>query len=190
MVNGMDFRINKIVLFFVVILVVNASGFNARKGNFWICSGLSFQTIRVERDNIFETYSETQGRFLLSQTIRFFIVDHFFIGPELTWESIFSDNNEENMFIAGVELGLVSNKSNIFPYLLVSPGIQVYHGGSFILPFYGGLIIPVTQSLGLQFELGFGLGIKETHTSKKFSIGLGMCGLGKKTAISLLNILQ
>jgi hypothetical protein len=62
----------------------------------------------------------------------------------------------------------------------------------FFLPFSAGLIIPVANNLGVQIEGGYSVGWNissgnHDETLNAFTIGIGICGLGQKMAVSIVN---
>jgi hypothetical protein len=86
------------------------------------------------------------------------------------------------------ELGYVMVFNNSYPYLMISPGAEFNSDNSrFVFPFSAGLMISITEHLGVQFELGMKYSFDESYTLNTIAIGIGICGFGKKSAISILN---
>jgi hypothetical protein len=62
------------------------------------------------------------------------------------------------------------------------------------IPLYTGIMIPLVDGLGIQVETGFAYSHMRNYTTSLnntsdysiFSISLGVCGIGRKTAISIL----
>lgn len=69
------------------------------------------------------------------------------------------------------------------------------------IPLYTGIMVPIFEGLGVQLETGFtyshlryssdeySMGTTYDQDMSTFSISIGVCGIGKSTAISFLNTL-
>jgi hypothetical protein len=51
-------------------------------------------------------------------------------------------------------------------------------------------MLAITKHLGLQIEFGLKLRFEEYRTLNTIAIGIGICGFGKNSAISILNQLK
>ena len=153
-----------------------------------------------------------------SPTLRFFPINYFVIGPKLSWMGMFyhtssSDRYQINSSLhtwgLGGELGLVYGSKFVIPYLFAAPQASIvrnegkYESSStlfsdsdenlsiehmFVLPLSGGAIFPVGKNLGIQFETGIKFRFHEDFTMNTFFIGIGICGLGEKVVVSMVNI--
>jgi hypothetical protein len=141
----------------------------------------------------------------LSPLLRFFPVSGLCLGPKISWMGIFEEDFSENIFGLGMDIGYVG-KSTVMPYIITSPHFA-FMGSSysepygenssdqvFFLPFTAGLIIPAGKNLGVQLEVGYSIGFNmsssQNTTANAFTIGLGICGLGEKVAVSVVNTLN
>ena len=192
----------------VAVLVISASAlfadqFSGKQGDFW--TGGSFNLISVwENDGL--AHSEYAAN--VSPTLRFFPIDRLCVGPKLSWTGTFGYAPEENIFGAGIDLGY-GNGTSVFGYVITSPHFvfaDAYYGApgnysntsihskAFFLPFTGGIIIPVGKNIGIQLEGGYSVGFSmksgQNETANAISIGFGVCGLGQKVAVSVLDAIN
>lgn len=91
-------------------------------------------------------------------------------------------------FELNAELGIVGKIKVFYPYLLISPGFEFSkYISRDLFPFSAGLMLPINEHLGLQFEFGVKLAFEGYSTESTIALGIGICGFGKKSAISILN---
>ncbi len=193
----MSNRFVKASFLMLTAFLVTIFGFDAKTGDIWVNGEFSFlSTGRVYKyenkklNRYLNNNSERANQINLSSAVRFFLFEHLCLGPRISWEGFNYTITDEffNFFELNGELGLVGVSNAIYPYLLVSPGFQFSENISrFVFPFSAGLMLPINEHLGLQFEFGVKLAFEEYHTDNTISIGIGICGFGKKSAISILN---
>jgi len=176
---------------FSVFLFSNAysQSFDGSKKNQWFGGEFSLSSHGMSLRN--SDYSSDRLNIIqFSPVTRFFPANHFCIGPKFGWTGIFSSGEQEQVLSFGGELGVVYGLESIIPYLLVSPHESISIGGNgnmFSIPITAGIMIPLKDVVGLQFEVGVSLGIEKNYTYNTISIGIGICGLGEKSAVSFLN---
>ena len=60
------------------------------------------------------------------------------------------------------------------------------------LPFTAGVIVPIGRGLGLEVEAGYSVGFNlsssGSETANAVTIGVGICGIGRTTAVSIVNV--
>ena len=180
------------VIFVIITVVQVACGFDASQGNIWTGGAFSFQSMGAKNKN-YDFDIDRMNMLMLSPTLRLFPVSHFCIGPAFNWMGIFSGGDNMNFFGVGGEIGFVGFAGGTAPYVLVSPGAQIINGSGassqsiFELPFSAGLIIPIDKNIGFQLEAGLTFGFDEDVTTNTISFGIGVCGLGERTAVSVLS---
>lgn len=191
--------IKQLVLVFTLLISITkaeVSDFGTR-GSKWFGGSFSYSSIGVaggdSRTNLFQA----------SPITRFFPTDFLMIGPSFSWTGMFMENSNLNQFGFGFDVGALFNAKGVMPYFHLSPSYNLtsYHykyesyyydesGGSnthgFSLPIGIGIIIPVGDIIALQFEPSINFVFIEDETINAFSISLGICGIGKNTAISFL----
>jgi hypothetical protein len=193
----------------VSIMGSNVMGaeFFSDKGSIWTGGSISFISQHVRPDSV-----ATNG-FLLVPTFRFFPVKYLMVGSSLTLRSAAWGKYSSSSISIGPELGFAyGNNIPVFPYILFS--IQYFHSAytfesysdydnpatttsmfnGYIIPLSGGIMIPVFDGLGFQVEAAYlyehyGSGFFKQEIGL-FRLSIGVCGIGKKIAISFLNILQ
>jgi hypothetical protein len=182
-----------IVVVTVCVSALFAQQFGGNRGDIWTGGSFNFMTIGSngggDRDNIFT----------LCPILRFFPVTGLCLGPRISWMGMFEGSLNEDIFAVGMDVGYVG-RANVISYLLTSPHFAfistsgAYGGGSaqaFFLPFSAGVIIPAGQSLGIQLEAGYSIGFNTSSSqdpaANAFTIGIGVCGLGEKLAVSVVN---
>lgn len=183
----------KCVLILVVAgsIVSSAMAFDASKGSLWTGGAFSFQSLGANYKHS-EYSPERMNMLTLSPILRIFPSNNICVGPKVSFLGLFSDGENLTMFGIGGEIGVVGSSSNS-PYFIVSPGFQIAGGSdmdsenAFELPFAGGVILPVMKNIGMQVEAGLSFGFNEEVTTNTFSISFGICGLGEKTVVSILN---
>jgi hypothetical protein len=192
--------VNKKAIFISLVLTLNSitaysQTFNAGHGNFWTGGSFSFLTYG-EKSTEYEYSSSRTNMFSLSPIIRAFPANNFFIGPKLAWAGVSSGNMGINMLQLGGEIGLAFNKGTI-PYIYSSPHALILYsnlqssGSMFKLPFNAGIMFPIMNNIGFQIEAGYCIGFPNgsQYRTNSFSAGIGICGFGKNTAISMINVL-
>ena len=160
--------------------------FSARKGDLWLGGSLMF-TSKGYLEEDYPRYT----RFRLAPIFRSFPITRLFIGPKFAWSSQFFYGYKLHAVDLGGELGYAFPAA-VLPYLLCGPHVTLYsdtHQSAKMvnIPISGGVIIPLAGNLGMQFELGYSLGFRDGTTSSVISVGLGVCGLGRTVAVSVLN---
>ena len=177
--------------------LTNSQTFNASHGNIWTGGSFGFSTYGVTLKNTDYIDNSRINCFSLSPIFRTFPYNNFFLGPKLSWLGMHSGSSSENLWQLGGEIGCAFNAITI-PYLYTSPHALISNSSyyspesMFKLPFNAGIIIPVMKNVGFQIEAGYCLGFPSEghyHTNS-FSIGIGICGLGENTAISMVNVLS
>jgi hypothetical protein len=206
----MDSKTNIAVLIAAVIAVssspVKSDDFFTDKGSIWTGGTFSYSN---------ETYSgQTVNVFMLSPAFRFFPAKYFLVGPAFAWRDMSSsysgDNYSSGNVYFGPELGFAYGNHRVIPYVI--SGVQYAHSYStdtyssgymgtttstqnsdgYQIPLNIGMMVQLVDNMGFQFELGvtynhakYSPGTNVDVTIVSFSIGI--CGIGKKTALSLLS---
>jgi opacity protein-like surface antigen len=191
------------------VVPVNSETFEAKQGDVWLGGSFSFSSMGYSYDG--EPSGDRMNMFMLSPITRFFPADYFSIGPKISWLGVFPSGGQNiTMLGLGGELGYVYG-GKILPYFFAGSQANLirekyesydydefgnsvdysdtYTDWSYVLPLSLGVVVPVVDNLGLQFEFGFQLGFNEGGKSKsnQIFIGFGICGLGKNVAISALS---
>jgi len=124
--------------------------------------------------------------------LRFFPADHFMLGPNISWTGMFADGDNVNQFGMGLDIGAVFDLNENYYYLRSGGSLAVVGGkgmnssSGFSLPIAGGIIIPIGKMLAFQIEPGITITwIEETYMTV-FNVSLGFCGIGEKSAVSVL----
>lgn len=175
--------------------------FDAKTDDIWVNGEFSFLSNGVKYKHPNRDYSDflnqnshRSNQVNLSSAVRFFLVDHFCLGPRFSWYGIDYATKDKflNFFELNGELGYVGvSNNNNYPYLIISPGAEFNSDYSrFVLPFSAGLMLAITEHLGLQFEFGLKFAFEQYTTYNTIAIGIGICGFGKNSAISILNQFQ
>lgn len=175
----------------IAATAVVSMGFDAKQGDIWTGGSFSFYSKGVKYNNsLMDSYygSDRINQLSFSPLMRFFAFNNFCIGPKFNWVGAFSSGSNANVIEIGGDLGFAGSARNLYPYLITSPYASIYESeGTFVLPFNAGLMIKVSDHLGLQFEFGLSFGFEEAYTMNTIAIGIGVCGFGKSSAISILN---
>jgi hypothetical protein len=185
----------------ITALTIKSFCFDAKTGDTWINGDFSLLSSKAKpkfQNSISNQDSRRTYQLSLSSAMRYFLIDHICLGPRFTWRGFsYVDANSYdsvkfiNFFELNGELGYVRVLNNSYPYLMVSPGVEFNQDYSrFVLPFSAGLMLKITEHLGLQFELGLKIAFEEAYTINTVGIGIGICGFGKNSAISILNQFQ
>jgi hypothetical protein len=189
-----------VAVVFSTSILSAADQFSGEKGDIWTGGSFSFMSMWSSVPN-----SSGVNFVMLSPMMRFFPANNFCLGPKVSWIGMYPKNNSINMFGLGIDLGYAGGTSTI-PYFLVSPQFMFASSSStssgyshtsssqaFILPFTFGTIIPIGKSLGLQLEAGYNAqfditsGGGNSYTLNTITLGIGVCGLGQKVAVSVVN---
>jgi hypothetical protein len=191
----------KLTFILVLLFCLNlfATDFFTDKGSLWL-GGSGGYHCYVENDNIFND-NITDHSFSLSPMVRFFPYRYFFIGPDLGWGCSFNKSSYVyNILNAGLEGGFAFGKNeHIIPYVKTGATYlleiisrsntymqsdNVIHGIE--VPVTIGLMIPLFNSIGLQIQSGYEFQLFGHIRSNNFGFSFGFCGIGKKSAVSLL----
>jgi hypothetical protein len=188
-----------IIVVTVCVSALFAQQFGGNRGDIWTGGSFNFVTAGSSGGG------DRENLFTLCPILRFFPVTGLCLGPRISWMGEFWPSFDINVFAAGMDIGYVG-KANVISYLLTSPhyaflgesssGLSISSSSLtvFYLPFSAGVIIPVGQSLGIQLEAGYSIGFNTSpnqgSSSNAFSIGIGVCGLGEKLAVSVVNTLN
>ncbi|HZH71826.1 MAG: porin family protein [Fibrobacter sp.] len=181
-----------LIIMAITISIISASNLQAsdfsKQGSKWLGGLFSFSSMGFKGDD------SRLNMIQISPILRFFPVDHFMIGPGFSYTGSFVEGEGINQFGIGAEIGGVFNLDDkLYPYVR-SGGNFTIIGGSimegslngFSLPIAGGLIIPVGNIFGLQIEPAYTITWIEGESMNVFSISLGICGIGEKSAVSVL----
>ena len=176
-----------------------ADKFSGKQGDIW--TGGSFNFMSVKTNGV----SDRGNILTLCPMVRFFPVSGLCLGPRISWMGIYEGSSRNNIFGLGMDIGYAGG-SQVIPYFITSPHFAFvsssssnsYYGSSssssqaFFLPFTAGMIIPTGSSLGIQLELGYSINTSSSlgEADNVFSIGIGVCGLGEKLAVSIVNTLN
>lgn len=186
-------RLYSIIGFFTVIISITNSKsaeYFTDKGSFWLEGSFTFFSLG------FEGYDGRLNFLSLSPTVRFFPFKFVAIGPRFTWARSFQENYYNNQIGLGADIGFVYGKDTpVIPYFKTGYQFEINAsqydnvdrnseiGGS--VPFGLGLIIPIKGIIAIQIEPSFQLiWGADSDNVNIFSISIGFCGIGKKTAIS------
>ena len=176
----------------IIISIITVSNSQAgdfsKQGSTWLGGGLSFSSIGVEHEDT------RMNTLQVAPILRFFPADHFMIGPSLSWTGMFFDGEAINQFGIGADIGGVFNVDDkLYPYVRSGGNLAVIGGSGigetatgFSLPIAGGLIIPVGRIFALQIEPAYTITWIESESINVFSISFGICGIGEKSAVSVM----
>lgn len=170
----------------LTIRSVQASDFS-NQGSAWLGGGLSYSSIGAGGDDY------RLNLLQVAPILRFFPVDHFMIGPSLSWTGMFVDEGGINQFGIGADIGGVFNVDDkLYPYIRSGGNISLFTISDeeplvgFSLPIAFGFIIPVGKIFALQIEPSFTVTWVEGENLNVFNISIGICGIGEKAAVSVL----
>ncbi|HEX2958273.1 MAG TPA: hypothetical protein VHO70_15670 [Chitinispirillaceae bacterium] len=173
------------------ILAQDSNAFSTR-GSKWFGGGASFTSVGEDSYRV---------RILsVAPIFRFFPADHFMVGPSFSWTGMYYDMggyyNETysvNQFNFGLEMGGVFNVAgSVYPYVMsganvVLTGDEGSASTGFVVPITGGIIISLGNFWGLQIEPTFqNLWSEGGEYANSIGIKIGVCALGGKSAISVL----
>ena len=183
----------------VLFAATHAERFNAQQGQMWLGGNINYLTMGIKYKESLYSSDERINLLMFSPILRFFPANYFSFGPKLSWTGMFQDGYSVNLWGLGIEPGFVYGGDNVLPYFFVAPHASIMSFNSdsdyddsdsevmFKLPFSAGLVLPIAESVGFQFEVGFSLGFHEDVTTNTFFIGIGICGLGENVAVSVIN---
>jgi hypothetical protein len=194
----------------ICISTAHGTEFFSDQGSMWFSGEFNFA---VANDR---TSSDNVNMVLLDPTIRFFPARYFFIGPHFQWLGDYSKNYSMNRIAIGPEIGLAIGNMPVIPYGMSSilythqsntstytsnltnsiSATQTHTSGAdgYILPISTGMMIPIFDNIGLQFEIGYAYNHSYSYTYRDnsnqgvFFIAFGVCGIGKAAAISVMNL--
>jgi hypothetical protein len=188
----------KLIFILVLLFCLNlfATDFFTDKGSFWL-GGSGGYHYYIENSDMFHD-KITDHSFSLSPMVRFFPYRYFFIGPDLGWGCSFNKiSHVDNFLNAGLEGGFAYGKNeHIIPYVKIGATYlleitsgpmssdNVFHGIE--VPVTIGLMIPLFSSTGLQIQSGYEFEFFGHNRLNSFGFSFGFCGIGKKSAVSLL----
>jgi len=184
----------------VMSLNATAGEFFTDQGSMWTGGYLGFIQAQ-SRDG-----SDPSTSFIVAPVFRFFPCKYLLVGPAFNWSTSSSKNSSSNYLSIGPEIGFAyGNSIPVIPYVLtsiryfhytydntsiLSPYSEGYEG--YEIPLATGIMVPIVDGLGFQAEMGY----RYQHTTGNFLSGdvgyfyisAGICGIGKKFAISLMNM--
>jgi hypothetical protein len=180
------------------------------QGSIWAGGAFSFSSESVRSEN------NPMTLVMLSPVVRFFPGQFLLVSPAFSWDVMSSKSNDgssssSGSFSIGPQVGFAFGKNiPVIPYVIsgmsyshgyysdsYSAGTfsQTTTGGSdgYSVPIFGGIMIPLVDGMGIQVETGFTYNHSRDYTTgdlsdmSTFSISVGVCGVGKKMAVSFLN---
>jgi hypothetical protein len=194
----------KLTCFLVSLFYLNlfATDFFTDKRSFWLTGSGGYHNSKID-------YRSESHALNVYTTVRFFPCRYFFIGPDLGWNSSYNiydygsyqqEKGTINQWSAGLDFGFAFGKNGyVIPYILSNAKYIGTHSdfepsGYFhhrfeLVSFYLGIMIPLFDSIGLQIESSCkiaSIGTFESGNRNIFGFSFGFCGIGKKSAISLL----
>jgi len=201
----------------VTTVVAQEQFFDASQGNIWLGGGVSYSSMGFKFDGVSAEYRLNSLN--ISPIIRFFPLNGVILGPKIDYariaESINGKSDGVNLMGIGGEVGYIYGKSTVKPFIFTSPqfsvrleddddGVQdeplslikMQNKNSreddvvFTLPFTGGLMIPLSDNLGLQLETGMKYKFDADYSTNTFFFGFGVYGLGTKSAVSVMTTLN
>jgi hypothetical protein len=105
---------------------------------------------------------------------------------------MYADGESVNLFGIGAEIGGVFDAGGkAFPYVRSGGNLAIFSAfgeslAGFSLPIAGGVIIPVGRIFALQIEPVFTINWVEEINYNVFSINFGICGIGEKSLVSVM----
>jgi hypothetical protein len=191
-----------IALITILSSTVNSASFFTDQGSIW--TGGSFSYANENIRGVKEPYNIL----MLSPTFNFFPAKYFLVGPAVSWTLISQKNTYgSGNFSVGPLLGFAyGNNIPVVPYVI--SGLEYMHSyysstyadethksgaDGYQIPINAGLMIPLVDGVGIQVQAGFLYYHTRNYTYadkqdlSMISFSIGVCGIGKKTAISLLN---
>jgi len=183
------------------------------QGSIWTGGSFSYTSYYTRGDknpenmlNIFPVIRFFPGKYLvLSPAFSWQLMSETYSSTSTTYDE------NSGTFTFGPEVGFAyGNNIHVVPYVI--SGIKYAHSYSsttysgtgmlsqttnsgadgYRIPLYTGIMIPIVDGLGIQVETGFAYSHLRNYSDainedfSVFSISIGVCGIGKKTAISIL----
>jgi len=189
----MLFKIKTLGLFLLIFATsLLAQRFAARQGDFWTGGDLSYTSLRASNG------TNRLNVLGVNPITRYFPIAGLCVGPTISWTGEYMGGYSSNNWGLGGEMGYVG-KGVIIAYCMVSPHYIFSNNSSnegsasaatFWLPCTGGVIFPLGSSLGLEMELGYGIGFHGGGNADVFTIGFGFCGLANKILVSVVNAVR
>jgi hypothetical protein len=174
------------------------------QGSMWTGGGLGFYQYQ------YRGASDPSNTFIFEPLFRYFPCKYLVVGPAFLWSTSSQINYSSYSISIGPEIGFAyGNNLPVIPYVLSSfrythssvtnksSGFsQSYSYGTegYEIPIATGVIIPVVNGLGFQVEMGYNYAHRNEYYSQSdlgtFHIAFGICGIGNKVAISLMNLIM
>jgi hypothetical protein len=192
----------KTLLLITLCLTFQAFGaeYFSDRGSMWLGSGLSYFNMKIDSATDRATYTS------ISPFIRYFFIRYLALGPRFEWigESIGKTN--ERKIGAGLDLAAVYSYRPTTFYVSFGTAFNRYAlhisrplplgnidtaitGSS--LSLNAGLIFTLKDIASLQLEPGYDIvTIKNVSgaNANVFRFSIGICGIGKSTAVSILQV--
>ena len=177
-----------------------AGEFFTDQGSMWTGGYLGF--IQAQSRNV----SDPTTSFIVAPVFRYFPCKYFLVGLPFSWSTSSAKNYSSYTLSIGPEIGFAyGNSIPVIPYVLtsiryfhytydntsiLSPYSEGYEG--YEIPLATGIMVPIVDGLGFQAEMGYRYqhvrGSYSSGDAGAFYISAGICGIGKKFAISLMNM--
>jgi hypothetical protein len=169
--------------------------FSGKRGDIWAGGSFSYSSIGYASiDN-----NNSRIRMLaLAPQARFFPCKSFCIGPRIAWAGYFKNDNRASFFNLGAEFGYLYGGEKVLPYVVGSPNWltisehydnESYKDVGISIPVVAGMMIPFGNAgIGMQVEFGLNFAYVSGDMINKISVGIGVCGIGRNNAVSVLNI--
>jgi hypothetical protein len=169
-----------------------AQRFAARQGDFWTGGSFGFASAQWSGGN------NRQNVVNCDPIARFFPLRGLFAGPKISWTGEYLGTYTSNNVGLGADCGYM-HAGSVSYYCFTSPHYVFSMNGSSYgktgaitlwLPAAAGILIAAGSSLGVQLEIGYGIGFNKSQRVDAYTIGLGVCGFGTKTLISVVNAMR
>jgi len=177
--------------------VLEDSVFTGKKGNLWLGGCIGIKSVHYSFEN--ESVDDfSVNYFSIQPTIRFFLTDRFVLGPKIQFDRLserYKGNSDGISSIGlGGDLGFLISTEKIKPYFITAPQLTLTSQNdnvepSFTIPITGGVMIPFASRIGFQVETGVEIKHDDNLSKSSFLLGIGFCGLGRKSAISTMTSL-
>jgi hypothetical protein len=180
---------------------VHGAEFFTDKGSIWASGSLSYA---IATDN----FGVPANVIDFAPVIRFFPTRYFVLGPAGSWCHYYGDDYYSGYFSLGLEWGYAyGNHTPLIPYVLTdlqyvhaydeytdydyygNKSVQHSVGDGFQFALQTGAMMPIMDGLGLQLEAGLAARSINWQWGGSYSvcsISIGICSIGKRTALSLL----
>lgn len=182
------------VLISTTLSFAQEKSFNASKGDIWFGGGLSYSSLGFKFEG--ESGNLRINTFNIAPILRFFPTDGLILGPKVDYSRISYSHSDEingyNYLGMGGELGYLAGNLKVKPFVLAAPQFHTLFDSKdgevgFTMPITAGVMIPVTDHIGLQLETGiqFRTYSDYDYSTNQFFVGFGICGFGKRSAVSM-----